>query len=214
MTQPGPPRAFPGTPPPPPGTHDLRLLASSSLRVFIDTNVYFHWSYRAPLAAGAREGDLAVFWSAEIQAEITRVSEREMMAAATRRAQSLPSAERQRAIDATLACVTAERSAQFAALEPFFRVVAGSAMDDAIELNGLSDPDDRPHILAARTAGAPFLLTLDHLHLPHGAIFAGVQCWHPDTFLTLFYQQNPHAYARARRAIKKLPALLGRRILP
>jgi predicted nucleic acid-binding protein len=214
MTDPEPPRAFSGTPLPPPGSHDLGLRASSPLKVFIDTNVFFQWIYRAPLAASAREGDLLVFWSPAIQAEITRVSERETTAAATRRAQILPPEERQPAIDATLAHVNAELRAQFAALEPFFQVVATPVMADAIDLTDLSDPDDRHHILAARAAGAPFFLTLDQLHLPYGSIFAGVQCWHPDTFLTLFYQQNPDAYTRARRSIGRLPAALTRRILP
>jgi hypothetical protein len=44
-------------------------------------------------------------------------------------------------------------------------------------------------------------LTFDNCHLPHGATFAGVQCWHPDTFLTLYCHQNPDARTRARRSI-------------
>ena len=76
------------------------------------------------------------------------------------------------------------------------------------------DPDDRLHIRSARAAGANYFLTLDNRHLPHGAIYGGVACWHPDTFLTLFYQQNPAAYDRAKRAIKDLPDALRMRLLP
>jgi hypothetical protein len=61
MTGPEPRRAFPRTPPPLPGSHDLRLSSSTPLKVFIDTYVFFQWSCRAAIAASARQGDLAVF---------------------------------------------------------------------------------------------------------------------------------------------------------
>jgi hypothetical protein len=77
-----------------------------------------------------------------------------------------------------------------------------------LDVGCVADPDDRPHMLAAHAAGVPYLLTLDERHLPHGMIVAGVQCWHPDTFLTLFYQQNPNAYRRTRQRITTLPSAL------
>lgn len=64
-------------------------------------------------------------------------------------------------------------------------------------------PDAADWVLIQTALGnnATVLLTLDQRHLPHGAIIAGVECWHPDTFLTLFYQQNPDAYRRIRRFV-------------
>jgi hypothetical protein len=74
MTECDPPRAFSGTPDPPSGTHDLRIVGSP-IKVFTDANTIFQSTYRTPLLASALEGDLVVFWSAQVQEEVVRADE-------------------------------------------------------------------------------------------------------------------------------------------
>jgi predicted nucleic acid-binding protein len=213
MTDPESPRAFLGIPPPPTGIHDLHV-SMGAISVFIDTSVYFQTTYRRVLAACVLAGDLVVFWSPEIRAEIARVTERLTSAAIERRDRHRPADEREPAIRLALARVQRDLDAQIAAMAPYFESISKSVSADASDVGGVADPDDRLHILAARAAGALYFLTLDDRHLPHGAVFAGVQCWHPDTFLTLFFRQNPDAYSRARRFINQLPDAVSLRLLP
>jgi hypothetical protein len=78
----------------------------------------------------------------------------------------------------------------------------------------VKDADDRPIVEFARSVRAMILLTLDQRHLPHGVVIGGVQCRHPDTFLTLFYSQRLDAYERAIFIIRTLPDHVASRILP
>jgi hypothetical protein len=214
MTEPQPPRAFSGTPTPPPGDHDLRLTGASPLRVFVDTSVYFHKSYQLALAASVLAGDLAVFWSDEIQAEISRVVERAAATAEERRVAYLPDNERAAGVAVALARIRLRINSGIELLRRYFDVAPAIPVDAAAELTDVVDADDRLHVLAARAAEALYLLTLDGRYLPHGAVFVGVQCWHPDTFLTLFYRQNPDAYLRARQSIELLPEGVAQGLMP
>jgi hypothetical protein len=59
MTESEHPRAFSGTPDPPSGTHDLRIVGSP-IKVFTDANTFYQSAYRTPLLASALEGVLIV----------------------------------------------------------------------------------------------------------------------------------------------------------
>jgi predicted nucleic acid-binding protein len=214
VTSPGIPRANPGSPPLPPGRHDLRIGAGRPVVVLVDTNVVFQFSFRKPLAASAKAGDLVVYWSAAAEAELARVARREIAQAIERRLSVEESGARARAVAEALATLGADLDAQLAALREYFRPAPAVSLEETTTLTEIDDPDDRLHVLAARASGAAYLLTLDERHLPHGAIYAGVQCWHPDSFLTLFYQQNPDAYERAIQLIEELPDALALRLLP
>ena len=113
----------------------------------------------------------------------------------------------------TFEAVASAVDAQLTDLERFFRFAPQAAVDDAI-LAEVADAADRAVLRAALAGGASYLLTLDQRHLPHGTIFGGVQCWHPDTFLTLFYQQNPDTYVWVRREIPLLSGAINQRLLP
>ena len=183
------------------------------MRVAVDTNVVFRGEYCQPLAASARLGDLAVYWSPTIQREIAKVTYREHVLAALRATphRRLDNVPALRQLFDTVASVL---DAQLTDLEHVFRFVPSRVAVDEAALSAVADAADRPILHAALTADAPYLLSLDERHFPHGAVVAGVQCWHPDTFLTLFYQQNPGAYERVVLRLPTLPAPIKRRLLP
>jgi predicted nucleic acid-binding protein len=158
-------------------------------------------------------GDLVVFWSREIQEEIRGVARREAVAAAMRPFGSRVTDELSSAIEAALERIDLLVDDQMDMLSRYFHLAPTALNSAALALEDVSDPDDRLHIRSAHAAGANYLLTLDNRHLLHGAIYAGVACWHPDTFLTLFFQQNPAAYTRTVRALKRLPSALATRLL-
>jgi predicted nucleic acid-binding protein len=209
-----PPRARPGSPPPPPGTTDLDGPSGQTLRVVADTNALLRRDYRLPLAASAEAGDLEVCWSAWIRDEIRQVVWRSAMEQLDRRVRAgIRPEERFPIMREAIESATDRLDLQIAFLEARFRTGPDvSVPDDA--LPDVKDADDRPVIELARSVGAPYLLTLDERHLPHGAVIGGVQCWHPDTFLTLFYTQRPDAYLRAIAIIRTLPEAVTSRILP
>src|SRR5215216_3038768 len=100
MTESSPPHAFSGTPPPPPGDHDLRIAGEIRTKVFIDTNTYFQRSYRQALAASVHAGDLDVYWSNEILKEILRVAERAVATAMSQHVADMPIDQQYVAVDA------------------------------------------------------------------------------------------------------------------
>jgi hypothetical protein len=142
------------------------------------------------------------------------VAERVALAAAQRQPLHLAPAGRFAFIQAASDRMRGEADSLISAVGPILRLATVETASVALDVSGVADPDDRPHILAAHAAGVPYLLTLDQRHLPRGTIVGGVQCWHPDTFLTLFYQQNPDAYRRTRQRITKLPSALPIRLQP
>jgi len=58
----------------------------------------------------------------------------------------------------------------------------------------LPDENDRPILAGAVATEAAFLLSRDKEAFPHGRNFGGVAFWHPDTFLTTLFEDNPDAY--------------------
>lgn len=201
----------PTSPSPPPGRHDLSSPSGAPVAVTIDTGVLFDGNARLPLVASAQGGHLAVYWSPPIQREFAKVAFRGAVLAALR---AEPFSESSR----TLIWRTFDRTAeaietQCAELERWFTFASGLATVDETLLDVLSDAADRPILRTALAAQTTFLLSLDQRHFPHGTIFHGVQCWHPDTFLTLFYQQNPAAYAFAAKSVNDLPAAIKQRLL-
>lgn len=203
------------TPAPPSGDHDLTIITDVPSAVVVDTNTLLDGSYLAPLSVSARYRDLAVFWSSAIARQMVKVVYRGNVLAALRR----PTADDAgRSMASTLRAVF-DRIAeglddQLAELERTFRSATNlDAVEEAL-LDVLSDVGDRPVLRTALAAEAPYLLSLDQRHFPHGAVFYGVQCWHPDSFLTLFYQQNPAAHERAADGVRRVPASIRRRLLP
>ena len=180
----------------------------------IDTNSLLDGYYRIPLRTSAAIGHLAVFWSPTIERELAKVVYREHVLVAVASAAAAggnPDPARLRDLFDRLAD---DLESQLFDLERWFRYATGEVNVDPAALEGVTDPADRQVLRAARAAGAPYLLALDRRHVPHGAIFEGVQCWHPDTFLTLFYQQNPAAFVRAARALADTPESIRQRLLP
>jgi predicted nucleic acid-binding protein len=144
----------------------LRLADSAAIRVFVDTSTFFQTSYRRALAASAGLGDLAVYWSAAIQAEIARVAERLVVAKTTRSVRHLPPVDQLAAIAPALERTRRDLDDLVAITGRYFRLAPLISVGEATELTDVLDPDDRLHVLAARSVGAPYLLTLDDRHLP------------------------------------------------
>lgn len=173
MTESEPPRAFSGTPDPPSGTHDLQIVGSP-IKVFTDANTFYQSAYRTPLLASALEGDLIVYWSVQVQEEVARVAERVALAAAQRQSLHLAPEERFAFIQAASDRMRGEADSLISAVGPILRLATVESASIALDVSGVADPDDRPHILAAHAAGVGYLLTLDQRHLPHGTIVGGV----------------------------------------
>lgn len=213
IRSPRPPVARPASPLPPPGRHDLSANGDAPVRVAVDTNVVFHGEYCQPLAVSAELGDLEVYWSPMIQREIAKVTYREHVLAALR-ASSRRRLDSAPALRQLFDAVAVALDGQMTDLERTFRFAPTDVAVDEATLLAVADTADRPILRAALAAGASYLLSLDEHHFPHGTIVAGVRCWHPDTFLTLFYRQNPGAYVRASRGVTLLSGAITRRLLP
>jgi hypothetical protein len=110
--------------------------------------------------------------------------------------------------------VAVKLEGQLSGLERVFRQPAGLETVDEAALAAVPDAADRPILRTAIAARAPYLLSLDRRHFPHGAVYGGVQCWHPDAFLTLFFHQNPRAFERAVQGLATSPEAVRRRLLP
>lgn len=67
---------------------------------------------------------------------------------------------------------------------------------------------------AALAVGASFLLSLNQSDFPHGATHRSVVFWHPDTFLTAYFQSDQDAYVYVRDELTLLSDVLGARLLP
>jgi predicted nucleic acid-binding protein len=172
----------------------------------VDTNVLF-MRYVEPLVASAEAGDLAVYWSGTIVREFCKVAHRALLADAL--VGDIEALSDRRALTALISRVVAETHGlieqRLRLLDLTFRWSPDT--DAPVGFEDVSDPSDRPLFRAAHAAGADTLLTLDRRHLPHGRVLSGVLCWHPDTFLSLLYRQDPAAYERARRGIRRRPEL-------
>jgi hypothetical protein len=179
-----------------------------------DTNALLRREFRLPLAASAEAGDLEVCWSAVIRDEIRSVVWRSAMEHLDRQVRAgVRPEERFPVLREAIESATDRLDLQLAYLDA--RFLSGLAVSVAgDELAEVRDADDRPIVQFARSVGEPYLLTLDQQHLSHGSVIAGVQCWHPDTFLTLFYTQRPDAYLRAIALVRTIPESISGRILP
>lgn len=204
--------ARPTSPPAPPRTHDFRLGDERQIRVVLDANVFFRREYLLPLVGSALHQDLVVFWSTATLREVSKVvCWTAALKASTANApdQPLLSCSLRAAIDRA----AARLEARVREVEPVFRyAVPGENVSDEI-LAAVPDRADWVLIQTALENDAAVLLTLDQRHLPHGAVIAGVRCWHPDTFLTEFYQQNPGAFRRTSRFVSEAGATLRTSLL-
>lgn len=194
--------------------HDLAARPGHPIQVVADTNTLLRGEYRSPLVASASAGDLVVAWSGWIRDEIRAVAWRTAMDDLARRVRAgVAPEERFPVMREAIEAATDRLDERIEELDLRFRSVP-DAPQIASGLLEVPDVDDRPLVAVAKRAGAIFLLSLDQRHLPHGATIAGVQCWHPDTFLPVFYTQNPDAYLRAIELIRTFPETITRRILP
>jgi len=211
----GGPVAGRASPLPPPGGHKLTGSPGVPTAVAIDTGVLLDSNARLPLAASARGGHLTVYWSPTIQRESAKVVYRSTVLETLRTAPAWRRSGNVRAVlRRTIGRVAADIEDQLAELERWLTFAPALAIIDETLLQVVSDIADRPILRSALAAGAPFLLSLDQRHFPHGTVYHGLQGWHPDTFLTLFYQQNPTAYEYAARSVNDLPEAIKRRLLP
>ena len=62
----------------------------------------------------------------------------------------------------------------------------------------LQDEKDWPVLAGAVATGCQYLLSLDQKSFPHGQGWRNVVFWHPDTFLTAFFQADAEAYVDVR----------------
>jgi predicted nucleic acid-binding protein len=206
------PTARSGSPPPPPGAHDLVLRTGRTLGVVIDTSAYLQVDLLRPLLVCAARGFLRVAWSTSIQREIEKVVYREGVARLVRD-QRLEQTALATLVRAEIDRLAAELEQQFRVVERSFVLVSTIESVDSALLTAVIDPADRPVLATAIAAGAHILLSLDQRHLPHGTVFQGVECWHPDTFLTLFFQQNPDVYDQVSQVVSSVRPTI-RRLLP
>lgn len=190
---PGSPQVPGGVPPPLPGD-----------RVFVDTNVMFHESYRLPLAICAVQQFLYVSWSPYVAAEVARVATRNY-------------AEKQLALDPSRADVIQAIASvrdeidhvnerQWHSPDPEALTQVRPRADRA----PLKDVKDRPVLAGALATGSTFLLSLDS-GFAHGEQFEDVVFWHPDTFLYAFFITNADHYAVVR---EEMPSQLRAALRP
>ena len=60
--------------------------------------------------------------------------------------------------------------------------------------NAVRDPKDIPILAAALACGATFLLSTNERDFAHGGSYEEVVFWHPDTFLTTYFETDLEAY--------------------
>ncbi len=64
--------------------------------------------------------------------------------------------------------------------------------------DSLRDKKDLPILAAAKATSCEYLLSSDEASFPHGESWGNVWYWHPDTFLTAFFEGCPEAYIDVR----------------
>ena len=201
----GPPKLSAGSPPAPTGrTRPLR-----NDRVFVDSNVIYGTDCRLPLLLLAGSGLLTVHWSPYVAAEIARVATREQALAVVRTNPALLGQEleaRRREIDR----VVADHERHWHSPSP----TALRAVHREIPPDAVSDPNDLPILASALATDAAFLLTTNEHHFPHGQAYQGVVFWHPDTFLTAYFEDAPEAYIFVRDEMPGASAAFGARLRP
>jgi hypothetical protein len=165
------------------------------------------------LLASATVGDVAVLWSPPLQREIAKVVYREGVLRLLRETKASSPGGAVPEVRLAFNSLGEQIEAQLAQVERAFRLVPDVSGIEQSLVEAIKDPADRMALRTALIGGARHILSLDERHLPHDVVFHGVRCWHPDTFLTIFYQQNPDANRRASAGVRMLPAAV-RRLLP
>jgi predicted nucleic acid-binding protein len=183
------------------------------LTVVIDTSTYLQVDLLRPILSCALLGVLRVVWSPAIQREIANVVYRERIARFIRDRPSAESATLARDARAEFDRMAIEIETQFLAAERVFSFAPAPHQVAPALLSAVLDPGDRPVLAAALASGAAIILSNDQRHLRHGSDFHGVECWHPDTFLTVLFQQNPQAYRQVTQAIDSIKSTI-QRLLP
>lgn len=199
----GPPRRDRGSP----GTPGGRPRPRRDDRLFVDTNVIYGTDCRLPLLLLGAVGLLAVHWSPYVAAEVARVATREQALATARSDADTIGPELQRRrheIDR----VIRDHEIYWASPLP-------AALRDAYELippGTVDDEKDVPILAAAMATQSTFLLSTNERDFPNGGAYQHVAFWHPDTFLTAYFEDHPDAYVFVREemqeAIKKFGAQL------
>src|SRR5258706_6596210 len=185
----GPQRLSAGSPPIP----DSRQRPRRNDGVFIDSNVVYGTDCRLPLLLLAGADLLQVYWSPYVAAEVARVSTREQaFAVASNDVRVLKDEleRRRREIDR----VIADHERHWLSPSP----VALRAIYSTLPPNAVPDPNDVPILAGALATRASFLLTTNNKDFPHGRAYQNVAFWHPDTFLTAYFEQDPEAYVFVR----------------
>jgi len=201
----GPPRLSAGSPAVPTG----RARPLRSDRVFVDSNVIYGTDCRLPLLLLAAADLLHVHWSPYVAAEIARVATREQaltVVSANPAALTDELERRRREIDRVIgdherhwhSPAPAELRAAYATLPP-----------DAVP-----DPDDLPILSGAIATRSSFLVTTNTRDFPHGRVYQTVVFWHPDTFLTAYFEDDPEAYVLVRDEMPRALAAFGAQLRP
>lgn len=201
----GPPELSANSPPAPPG----RPRPLSNDRVFVDSNVIYGTDCRLPLLLLAGSDLLIVHWSPYVAAEIARVATREQALAVVRGNPAMLGQEletRRREIDR----VIADHERHWHSPSP----TDLRAVHRLLPPNAVPDPNDLPILAGAIATKAAFLLTTNNKDFPHGQEYQGVVFWHPDTFLTAYFEDAPEAYIFVRDEMPRASATFGARLRP
>lgn len=166
---------------------------------------------RAALQVCAEMGDLIVWWSPYVAAEIARVATRAHVVYALGQPVSARSAE---AAAIEMESVRTTIDAAIHALEQCWSVPTPAAMQNAAAHVSEAVPDatDSPVLAGAIATGARFLLSRDEAAFPHGGGYGRLAFWHPDTFLTTLFLSEDAVYARVRLLVGD--AMRGGALLP
>lgn len=200
-------RASHGTPPPPAGIHDLRANHENPFAVAIDANVFLQKRSLLPLLGSAQQGGIRVVWSPSVMREVCEVVYRSGIDGAVQNTKSTNGLDLRRRLRSEFSIRAEHLESQIRDAERTLRYISVNVSDE-IPVDTVRDPNDWHLVHLSKRAKARILLSLDQRHLPHGLVVDGVQCWHPDTFLTLFFQQNPEVYQSAVQFVRKYPSAL------
>ena len=202
-----PPRLAPGSPAIPDGVP--RPLRHN--RVFVDTGTIYGTDCRLPLLLLAGIGFLHVGWSPYVASEVARVSTREQALESSKRGADLATLRgdletRRHEIDR----VIEDHEQWWSSPSPDeLRVVY-----EGLAPNAVSDRKDMPVLAAALASGSTFLLSTNTRDFPHGRSHAQLVFWHPDTFLTAYFETDLDAYIFVAQELETYAASMGAQLRP
>ncbi len=193
---------------------------SRGARVFVDTNVLFFTSDTLALLALAQQGLLEVCWSPYVAAELSRTTGQRYL----NEARWLEEVE-DIAPEGVKSSLVTGRLWVLARLErlgkPIYDAVSVferywespdpeqvRVVSDRLAAEDLPDALDREILVGALALKCDVLISRDQPMFPHGGEMHGVQLWHPDTFLTAFFQGDAQAYDQVRLLMGMLRAVL------